>query len=88
MYRVALKDLGERLLEIIDAQKVPASARIKRLPAGMQLWGSDRYNGVVYVVDTTSGRLLHQIRVGGQPHGLTFFPNVGRFRLRHNGVYG
>jgi DNA-binding beta-propeller fold protein YncE len=42
---------------------------------------------VVYVVDTTSGKLLHTIRVGGQPHGLTYFPNAGRFSLGHNGVY-
>jgi YVTN family beta-propeller protein len=56
-------------------------------PDGSQLWTTGRYNGLVYVVDTTSGKLLHTIRVGGQPHGLTYFPNAGRFSLGHNGVY-
>ena len=56
-------------------------------PDGSELWTTGRYDGVVYVVDTTTGKLLHQIRVGGQPHGLTYFPNAGRFSLGHNGVY-
>jgi len=56
-------------------------------PDGSQLWTTGRYNGVVYVIDASSGKLLHTIRVGGQPHGLTYFPNAGRFSLGHNGVY-
>jgi YVTN family beta-propeller protein len=56
-------------------------------PDGSQLWTTGRYDGLVYVVDTSSGKLLHRIRVGGQPHGLTYFPNAGRFSLGHNGVY-
>jgi YVTN family beta-propeller protein len=54
---------------------------------GTQLWTTGRFDGRVYVVDTTSGRLLHTIRVGGEPHGLSYFPNAGRFSLGHNGVY-
>jgi YVTN family beta-propeller protein len=60
---------------------------IQLSPDGSQLWTTGRYNGLVYVVDTISGKLLHTIRVGGQPHGLTYFPNAGRFSLGHNGVY-
>jgi YVTN family beta-propeller protein len=60
---------------------------IQLSPDGSQLWTTGRYDGRVYVVDTTSGNLLHAIRVGGQPHGLTYFPNAGRFSLGHNGVY-
>jgi YVTN family beta-propeller protein len=56
-------------------------------PDGTQLWYADRYNGTVSVVDTRSGELIHRITVGYYPHGLTYFPNVGRFSLGHNGVY-
>jgi len=56
-------------------------------PDGTQLWYADRYNGTVSVVDTRSGKLIERIVVGYYPHGLTYFPNVGRFSLGHNGVY-
>src|SRR5215212_7675391 len=54
---------------------------------GRQLWVSGRYDGAVYVVDTRTGELLATIFTGAQPHGLTYFPNPGRFSLGHNGVY-
>jgi hypothetical protein len=38
-------------------------------------------------VDTRTGDLLATIFTGAQPHGLTYFPNPGRFSLGHNGVY-
>lgn len=60
---------------------------IQLSPDGTQLWTTGRYDGYVYVVDTSTGQLLHRIRVGGQPHGLTYFPNMGRFSIGHNGVY-
>jgi YVTN family beta-propeller protein len=60
---------------------------VQLTPDGSQLWTTGRFDGAVYVVDTTSGKLLHTIRVGGEPHGLTYFPNAGRFSLGHNGVY-
>ncbi len=56
-------------------------------PDGSELWTSGRFSGAVYVVDTTTGKLTHLIRVGGQPHGLSFFPNDGRYSIGHNGVY-
>lgn len=56
-------------------------------PDGTQLWYADRYNGTVSVVDTRGGKLIARIGVGYYPHGLTYFPNVGRFSLGHNGVY-
>ncbi len=56
-------------------------------PDGRQLWVSGRFDGAVYVVDTRTGRILHTIAVGLWPHGLTYFPNAGRFSLGHNGVY-
>ena len=53
--------------------------------SGTQLWLSGRYDNVVYVFDTRSGRLLHKIRVGRQPHGLTVWPQPGRYSLGHTG---
>ncbi len=52
---------------------------------GSQLWLSGRYSSEVYVIDTTSGRLLHRIPVGAGPHGLLVWPQPGRFSLGHTG---
>jgi YVTN family beta-propeller protein len=54
---------------------------------GKLLWISNRYDGTVSVVSTRSGRVVHTIRVGASPHGLTLFPQPGRFSIGHNGVY-
>jgi YVTN family beta-propeller protein len=56
-------------------------------PDGSELWASGRAHGAVYVVDTRSGELLDRIRTGAGPHGLSYFPQPGRFSLGHNGVY-
>ncbi len=74
--------------KVIDTWVVGGSPDMLQLSSdGTQLWYADRYNGTVSVVDTRSGRLIHRIRVGYYPHGLSYFPNVGRFSLGHNGVY-
>lgn len=52
---------------------------------GAQLWLAGRYDSEVYVIDTTSGRLLHRIKVGNGPHGLAVWPQPGRFSLGHTG---
>ncbi len=54
---------------------------------GKVLWISGRYNGVVYAIDTTTGALLHKIRVGSGPHGLSVFPQPGRYSIGHTGVF-
>jgi YVTN family beta-propeller protein len=51
---------------------------------GRQLWISGRYDNVVYVFDTTSGS-VHEIPVGKEPHGLTVWPQPGRYSLGHTG---
>jgi YVTN family beta-propeller protein len=53
---------------------------------GKQLWLAGRYNRVVYVVDTQSGKLLHKIPVGSGPHGLCVWPQPGRYSLGHTGI--
>jgi DNA-binding beta-propeller fold protein YncE len=82
-------------ISVIDfeAWGIAASWRIGGSPDMLQvspdgqLWASGRAHGEVYVVDTGTGQLLHRIRTGAAPHGLTFFPQPGRFSLGHNGVY-
>ncbi|THF87298.1 YncE family protein [Deinococcus sp. KSM4-11] len=54
---------------------------------GTQLWLSGRRSDVVYVFDTRSGAVIHTIRVGNGPHGLTYFPQPGRYSLGHTGNY-
>jgi YVTN family beta-propeller protein len=51
---------------------------------GRQLWLSGRYDNVVYVIDTTSGE-VRSIPVGKEPHGLTLWPQPGRYSLGHTG---
>lgn len=52
---------------------------------GKQLWLSGRYNAEVYVFDTTTGRLLHRIKVNTGPHGLAVWPQPGTYSLGHTG---
>jgi YVTN family beta-propeller protein len=52
---------------------------------GTQLWVSGRYDREVYAFDTRSGELLARIPVGKEPHGLTVWPQPGRFSLGHTG---
>ncbi|MFE7042755.1 hypothetical protein ACFU9X_25940 [Streptomyces atratus] len=54
---------------------------------GKVLWLSGRYNSEVYAIDTTSGKQLARIRVGGGPHGLAVYPQPGRYSLGHTGVF-
>jgi YVTN family beta-propeller protein len=54
-------------------------------PDGKELWLSGRYDGEVYVFDTITGKLKHRIKVGAGPHGLTVWPQPGRYSLGHTG---
>jgi len=51
---------------------------------GRQLWLSGRYDNVVYMFDTTTGA-VQKIAVGKEPHGLTVWPQPGRYSLGHTG---
>ena len=51
---------------------------------GKWLWLSGRYDNVVYVFDTTTGA-VKIIPVGREPHGLTVWPQPGRYSLGHTG---
>ena len=51
---------------------------------GKMLWLSGRFDDVVYAIDTTSGAVT-SIPVGAEPHGLTVWPQPGRYSLGHTG---
>ena len=51
---------------------------------GRWLWLSARYDDVAYAVDTTTGEVT-SIPVGKEPHGLTVWPQPGRYSLGHTG---
>lgn len=51
---------------------------------GKTLWLSGRFDDVVYAIDTTSGS-VKTIPVGTEPHGLTVWPQPGRYSLGHTG---
>jgi YVTN family beta-propeller protein len=51
---------------------------------GTTLWLSGRYDDVVYAIDTSNGEVT-SIPVGKEPHGLTVWPQPGRYSLGHTG---
>jgi YVTN family beta-propeller protein len=51
---------------------------------GKTLWLSGRFDDMVYAIDTTTGA-VRSIPVGAEPHGLTVWPQPGRYSLGHTG---
>ncbi len=51
---------------------------------GKYLWLSGRYDDVVFRIATTNGK-VDKIPVGREPHGLTVWPQPGRYSLGHTG---
>jgi YVTN family beta-propeller protein len=51
---------------------------------GKYLWLSGRFDDVVYRIETTSGE-VDKVKVGREPHGLTVWPQPGRYSLGHTG---
>ncbi len=51
---------------------------------GKHLWLSGRYDNVVYRFDTETGA-VDKVKVGREPHGLTVWPQPGRYSLGHTG---
>lgn len=51
---------------------------------GKYLWLAARYDDVIYRFDTANGE-VKQIKVGAEPHGLTVWPQPGRYSLGHTG---
>ena len=51
---------------------------------GKELWLSGRFDDEVYRIDTSNGAVT-KIKVGLEPHGLTLWPQPGRYSLGHTG---
>jgi YVTN family beta-propeller protein len=51
---------------------------------GKMLWLSGRFDDVVYAINTATGA-VKSIPVGMEPHGLTVWPQPGRYSLGHTG---
>ena len=52
---------------------------------GQWLWLSGRFDDVVYRISTSTGA-VDKIKVGQEPHGLTVWPQPGRYSLGHTGI--
>jgi YVTN family beta-propeller protein len=82
---VAVIDFATRKIEatwIIPGGGSPDMGNVSA--DGKQLWLSGRYDDVIYVIDTTSGE-VRRIPAGKEPHGLTVWPQPGRYSLGHTG---
>jgi len=53
---------------------------------GKYFWVSGRYDKEVYVFDIEKGAFIKRIKVGKEPHGLTIWPQPGRYSLGHTGI--
>jgi DNA-binding beta-propeller fold protein YncE len=53
---------------------------------GRVLWLSGRYDAEVYGISTSSGRVLHRVKVGAGPHGMAVWPQPGRYSIGHTGI--
>ena len=51
---------------------------------GRYLWLGGRYDNEIYRFDTISGA-VDKVKVGREPHGLTVWPQPGRYSLGHTG---
>ncbi len=83
---ISVIDLSTRQLH--DTWTVGGSPDMFQLsPDGRQLWVSNRFHASVSVIDTQTGQVIQRIPAGAGAHGITYFPQPGRFSLGHNGVY-
>jgi DNA-binding beta-propeller fold protein YncE len=53
---------------------------------GKWLWLSGRFDDVIYRIDTQNGK-VDKIAAGAEPHGLTVWPQPGRYSLGHTGNF-
>jgi YVTN family beta-propeller protein len=82
---VSVIDFGTR--KVVQTWAIPGggSPDMGNVSAdGKYLWLSGRFDDVVYRFDTGSGQ-VDKIKVGREPHGLTVWPQPGRYSLGHTG---
>jgi YVTN family beta-propeller protein len=82
---IAVVDFAMRTVEKIWPIPGGGSPDMGNVSAdGKMLWLSGRFDNVVYAIDTTTGD-VKVIPVGREPHGLTVWPQPGRYSLGHTG---
>lgn len=84
---ISVWDFGENRL--VHKWSVPGggSPDMGNLSAdGRVFWASGRHHGEVYAIDIVEWKLLARIPVGRGPHGLTIWPQPGRYSTGHTGV--
>ncbi len=67
------------LIDLADLAAAPPHIR-----ADIPAWLSGRFDNVAYAINTTTGE-VKSIPVGKEPHGLTIWPQPGRYSLGHTG---
>jgi YVTN family beta-propeller protein len=55
-------------------------------PDGRTLWLAGRYSGAVYAISTRTGHVIATIPAGISPHGLSVWPQPGRYSTGHTGI--
>ncbi len=95
--RLFISNRGEGTISVMDLRSNRLVARW-RIPgggspdmggvsaSGRVLWLSGRWNSEVYAISTRTGHLLRRIHVGAGPHGLSVWPQPGRYSLGHTGT--
>jgi YVTN family beta-propeller protein len=84
---ISVLDLATRTVKVKWSIPGGGSPDMGNLSAdGSIFWVSGRYNGCVYAISTDDGHLIKKIPVGGGPHGLTVWPQPGRYSLGHTGI--
>ena len=82
---VSVIDFATRKLEVTWPIPNGGSPDMGNVSAdGKTLWLSGRFDNVVYAIDTTTGA-VKSVAVGKEPHGLTVWPQPGRYSLGHTG---
>ncbi|OHV41998.1 MULTISPECIES: YncE family protein [Pseudofrankia] len=83
---ISLIDFATR--KIVDRWRIPGGSPDMGGVSvnGDVLWLSGRYNREVYAISTKNGELLARIPVGAGPHGLSVWPQPGRYSLGHTGI--
>jgi len=82
---VAVIDFATRKVETIWTIPNGGSPDMGNVSAdGKTLWLSGRFDNVVYAIDTTTGA-VRTVPSPKEPHGLTVWPQPGRYSLGHTG---
>lgn len=83
---ISVIDLATR--SVRETWRVGGSPDMIQVSAdGSQLWVSNRFHASVSVIDTTNGRVIATIPTAAGAHGVSLFPQPGRYSVGHNGVY-